>query len=71
MLNVRIYRQRLRSYISLISHPYSDLLAPYLGTTILTILYVLKRKEYESKPPILQLQYYLEVILTLISDITD
>ena len=28
----------LRSHVSLISHPYSDLLAPYLGTAILTIL---------------------------------
>jgi len=28
-----------RGYMSLISHPYSNLSAPYLGTTILTILY--------------------------------
>jgi len=27
-----------RGYVSLISHPYSDSLAPYLGTAILTIL---------------------------------
>ena len=36
--SVRIYGQRLYSYILLISYPYSDLLAPYLGTAIFTIL---------------------------------
>ena len=34
-----IYGQRLRSHVLLISYPYGDLLAPYLGTIILTILY--------------------------------
>ena len=33
-----MYGQRLRSHVSLISHPYGDSSAPYLGTAILTIL---------------------------------
>ena len=35
---IGIYGQRLRGRVSLISHPYGDLSAPYLGTAILTIL---------------------------------
>ena len=49
--SVGIYGQRLRSYMSLISHPYSDLSAPYLGTAILTILcflYLLDKKQINS-----------------------
>ena len=42
---VGIYGQKLRGYVSsfvsLISHPYDDSLAPYLGTAILIILYFL------------------------------
>jgi len=43
--SVGIYGQKLRGYVSLfvslISHPYNDSLAPYLGTAILMILYFL------------------------------
>ena len=42
---VGIYRQRLRGRVSLISHPYGDLSAPYLGITILIILYFEKKKQ--------------------------
>ena len=39
--SIGIYKQRLYSHMSLISHPYGDLSAAYLGTIILTILYFL------------------------------
>ena len=46
-----IYGQRLHSHVSLISHPYGDSSAPYLGTAILTILcfqYLLDKNQFIS-----------------------
>jgi hypothetical protein len=34
IITVGIYRQKLRNYISLVNHSYSDLSAPYLSTAI-------------------------------------
>ncbi len=42
---VGIYGQRLCGYMSLISHPYGDLSAPYLGITIFIIFYFEKKKQ--------------------------
>jgi len=45
-----------RGYVSLISHPYGDLSAPYLGTAILTILCLQSIEQ--------QLSYYLPTVAT-------
>ena len=46
------YGQRLSGHVSLISHPYGDSSAAYLGTTILTILlFTTIINQYNKVPP--------------------
>ncbi len=42
------YGQRLGGHVSLISHPYGDSSAAYLGTTILTILLFTTINQYTT-----------------------
>jgi len=64
---VNIYTSRGYVVMSLISHPYGDSLAPYLGTAILTILYEKNTNESKNLLPYIAITVPPQVIPTLIS----